>query len=310
MSKVSLTRAVRFKRIQVSRHLRDKMNSAWMLFTMVIVVVMPLILLIGLYLKSAMLLQQHSIFHLLFSKEWKPLSGEFGFFPFILSSVWVTVVALLISAPVCLLTSIHLTQYAKKWVLSIMHPVIDMLAGIPSVIFGVWGILVIVPAIGDYVAPFFGKTVSGYSILAGAIVLSIMIIPFILNILIEIFKTIPVELSEASLSLGASKWQTIKFVLVKKAFPGIVSAFGLGMSRAFGETIAVLMVVGNVTQIPTGVFQPGYPLPALIANNYGEMLSVPLYDSALMLAALILFVVVLVFNFASRLLIVRYERHF
>ncbi len=310
MSKVSLTRAVRFKRIQVSRHLRDKMNSAWMLFTMVIVVVMPLILLIGLYLKSAMLLNQHSIFHLLFSKEWKPLSGEFGFFPFILSSVWVTVVALLISAPVCLLTSIHLTQYAKKWVLSIMHPVIDMLAGIPSVIFGVWGILVIVPAIGNYVAPFFGKTVSGYSILAGAIVLSIMIIPFILNILIEIFKTIPVELSEASLSLGASKWQTIKFVLVKKAFPGIVSAFGLGMSRAFGETIAVLMVVGNVTQIPTGVFQPGYPLPALIANNYGEMLSVPLYDSALMLAALILFVVVLVFNFASRLLIVRYERHF
>ncbi len=310
MSKVSLTRAVRFKRIQVSRHLRDKMNSAWMLFTMVIVVVMPLILLIGLYLKSAMLLNQHSIFHLLFSKEWKPLSGEFGFFPFIVSSVWVTVVALLISAPVCLLTSIHLTQYAKKWVLSIMHPVIDMLAGIPSVIFGVWGILVIVPAIGNYVAPFFGKTVSGYSILAGAIVLSIMIIPFILNILIEIFKTIPVELSEASLSLGASKWQTIKFVLVKKAFPGIVSAFGLGMSRAFGETIAVLMVVGNVTQIPTGVFQPGYPLPALIANNYGEMLSVPLYDSALMLAALILFVVVLVFNFASRLLIVRYERHF
>lgn len=310
MSKVSLTRAVRFKRIQVSRHLRDKMNSAWMLFTMVIVVVMPLILLIELYLKSAMLLNQHSIFHLLFSKEWKPLSGEFGFFPFILSSVWVTVVALLISAPVCLLTSIHLTQYAKKWVLSIMHPVIDMLAGIPSVIFGVWGILVIVPAIGNYVAPFFGKTVSGYSILAGAIVLSIMIIPFILNILIEIFKTIPVELSEASLSLGASKWQTIKFVLVKKAFPGIVSAFGLGMSRAFGETIAVLMVVGNVTQIPTGVFQPGYPLPALIANNYGEMLSVPLYDSALMLAALILFVVVLVFNFASRLLIVRYERHF
>ena len=309
MSKVSLTRAVRFKRIQVSRHLRDKMNSAWMLFTMVIVVVMPLILLIELYLKSAMLLNQHSIFHLLFSKEWKPLSGEFGFFPFILSSVWVTVVALLISAPVCLLTSIHLTQYAKKWVLSIMHPVIDMLAGIPSVIFGVWGILVIVPAIGNYVAPFFGKTVSGYSILAGAIVLSIMIIPFILNILIEIFKTIPVELSEASLSLGASKWQTIKFVLVKKAFPGIVSAFGLGMSRAFGETIAVLMVVGNVTQIPTGVFQPGYPLPALIANNYGEMLSVPLYDSALMLAALILFVVVLVFNFASRLLIVRYERH-
>jgi phosphate transport system permease protein len=218
-------------------------------------------------------------------------------------------VALLISAPICLLTSIHLTQYAKKWVLKIMHPVIDILAGIPSVIYGVWGILVVVPAISDYIGPFFGKSVSGYSILAGAVVLSIMIIPFILNILIEIFRNIPTELSEASLSLGASKWQTIKFVLVKRAMPGIISALGLGMSRAFGETIAVLMVVGNVTRIPTGLFQPGYPLPALIANNYGEMLSIPLYDSALMLAALILFVVVLVFNFASRLIIIESEKH-
>lgn len=293
----------------MSRFLRDKLHGVWMLAAMIMVVAMPFILLVGLYLKSKMLLDSHSIFYLLFSKEWKPLSGEFGFYPFIISSVWVTVVALLISAPICLLTSIHLTQYAKKWVLKVMHPVIDILAGIPSVIFGVWGILIIVPGISDYVGPFLGKTVSGYSILAGAIVLSIMIIPFILNILIEIFKTIPVELSEASLSLGASKWQTIKFVILKKALPGIVSAFGLGMSRAFGETIAVLMVVGNVTKIPTGIFQPGYPLPALIANNYGEMLSIPLYDSALMLAALILFVVVLIFNFASRVLIVRYERH-
>jgi phosphate transport system permease protein len=135
-----------------------------------------------------------------------------------------------------------------------------------------------------------------------------MIIPFILNILIDVFKTIPDELKEASLSLGASKWQTIKKVLVRKAIPGIISALGLGISRAFGETIAVLMVVGNVAKIPTGVFQPGYPLPALIANNYGEMLSIPLYDSALMLAALILFCVVLLFNFVSRVAIVQMEK--
>ena len=94
---------------------------------------------------------------------------------------------------------------------------------------------------------------------------------------------------------------------MKKAFPGIISAMGLGLSRAFGETIAVLMVVGNVVEIPRGAFQPGYPLPALIANNYGEMLSIPMYDSALMLAALILFVIVLIFNLASRILIVRFE---
>jgi phosphate transport system permease protein len=300
---------VKLRRIQIGRHLRDKIHGSWMVVSLVLVMATPVFLLVGLSVKSWLLLEENSIFTLLFSKEWKPLSGQFGFYPFIISSVWVTVVALLISAPICLLTSIHLTQYAKKWVLKIMHPIIDILAGIPSVIYGVWGILVVVPFISNYLGPFMGKSVSGYSILAGAVVLSIMIIPFILNILIEIFRNIPTELSEASLSLGASKWQTIKFVLVRRAMPGIISALGLGMSRAFGETIAVLMVVGNVTKIPTGLFQPGYPLPALIANNYGEMLSIPLYDSALMLAALILFVVVMLFNFASRLIIIESEKH-
>jgi phosphate transport system permease protein len=280
-----------------------------MFICLLLIFLMPLLLGIGLYLKSAPIFENHSLLDLLFSKDWRPLSGKFGFLPFILSSIYVSILSLLIAGPICLLTSIHLTQYAKSYVLRIMHPIIDILAGIPSVIYGVWGILVIVPLISRYVAPLFGVHVSGYSIIAGAIVLAVMIIPFVLNILIDVFKTIPDELREASLSLGASKWQTIKLVLVKKAFPGIVSAIGLGLSRAFGETIAVLMVVGNVTKIPHGIFQPGYPLPALIANNYGEMLSVPMYDAAMMLSALILFCVVLLFNFASRLMIIRLERN-
>lgn len=292
---------------KVKRQLRSKLHSTWMIIGLVVVILLPFILGIGLYLKSSLLLDDQSLIELLFSGDWRPLSGKFGFLSFIISSVWVTAISLLIAGPICLLTAIHLTQYARSWVLRIMHPVIDILAGIPSVIFGVWGILVIVPFISNYVAPFLGKQSSGYSILAGALVLSVMIIPFILNILIEVFKTLPGELKEASLSLGATKWQTIKLVLVKKAFPGIISAFGLGVSRAFGETIAVLMVVGNVTTIPKGLFQPGYPLPALIANNYGEMLSIPLYDSALMLAALVLFVVVMLFNLSSRIAIARLE---
>lgn len=280
-----------------------------MIIGLTLIIALPFILGIGLFYKSSMLLKDHSLGELLFSTDWRPLSGKFGFLPFIIGSVWVTVVALLIAGPICLLSSIHLTQYARPFVLRIMHPIIDILAGIPSVIYGVWGILVIVPFISNYLAPFFGKEVSGYSILAGGLVLAVMIIPFILNILIEVFKTIPLELTEASLALGASKWQTVKHVLIRKAFPGIVSALGLGLSRAFGETIAVLMVVGNVTKLPEGIFQPGYPLPALIANNYGEMLSIPLYDSALMLAALLLFFVVLIFNFISRVAIVRLEKN-
>ena len=254
-------------KFRVGRHLRSRIHHVWMVISLMIVILLPFVLGIGLYIKSTLLLEGKQLGDLLFSTDWRPLSGHFGFLPFIISSVWVTVLSLLIAGPICLLTAIHLTQYAKSWVLRFMHPVIDILAGIPSVIFGVWGILVIVPFISKYVAPVFGVETSGYTIISGAIVLSVMIIPFVLNILIDVFKMIPDELREASLSLGASKWQTIKFILVRKAFPGIVSAFGLGVSRAFGETIAVLMVVGNVTKIPTGVFQAGYPLPALIANN-------------------------------------------
>ncbi|MBN2173547.1 MAG: phosphate ABC transporter permease subunit PstC [Bacteroidales bacterium] len=278
-----------------------------MVFSLVVIILSPVILFGGLIYKSYVLMADQSLIDLLFSTKWQPLKGQFGFLPFIIGSLWVTILAIIIAGPICLLTSIHLTQYAKNYVLKIMHPVIDILAGIPSVIYGVWGILIIVPFISDYLGPLLGKQSTGYSILAGGLVLSIMIIPFILNILIEIFKTIPKELSEASLSLGATKWQTVKLVIVKKALPGIISAIGLGISRAFGETIAVLMVVGNVVKIPAGIFQPGYPLPALIANNYGEMLSIPMYDSALMFAALLLFIVVIVFNYFSRMLIMRYE---
>jgi phosphate transport system permease protein len=284
------------------------MNTAWMIISLMVVASLPFILFTGLYVKSFSLLHDFRITDLLFSREWKPGSGKFGFYPFIIGSIWVTLLAMLISAPVCLLTSIFVTQYTRKTLLRVMHPAIDILAGIPSVVYGVWGILVIVPFISRYLGPLFGVKTMGYSILAAAFVLSIMIIPFILNILIEIFRTIPTELKEASLSLGATRWQTIKHVLVKKALPGIIAAFGFGLARAFGETMAVLMVVGNVVRLPKNIFDPGYTLPALIANNYGEMLSIPRYDSALMFAALVLLVVSLFFNLVMHFFIARYNK--
>ena len=290
-------------RLTKYRKYRNLFHQAWMVAALVFAMIVPLILITGLMIKSSLLLSHQSLYGLIFSSEWKPMLGRFGFLSFIVSSLWVTFLSLLFSLPLCLLTAIHLTQYARSWVLRVMHPVIDVLAGIPSVIFGVWGVLVVVPFVANCVAPFFGKSVSGYSILTGAIVLSVMIIPFVLNMMIDLMKTVPVELKEASYALGASRWYTIKHVVVKKVLPGIISSGGLGMSRAFGETIAVLMVVGNVVKTPKGVFQPGYPLPALLVNNYGEMMSIPLYDSALMLAALILLVVVLFFNVLSRWLV-------
>jgi len=274
------------------------------------IIIVPVMIGAGLIWKSSFLFNDHTLGQMLFTSDWKPMSGKFGFLPFILSSLWVTLIALLIAGPICIFSSIHLTQYANRFLMKVMHPIIDILAGIPSVIYGVWGIIVIVPFVSEKIAPIFGIQTSGYTIFSGSIVLAVMIIPFILNILIEIFNTIPKELTEASLSLGAGKWYTIKQVLLRKALPGIVSAMGLGLSRAFGETIAVLMVVGNVPIIPHGIFQPGYPLPALITNNYGEMLSIPQYDSALMFSALLLLIIVLVFNVGSRYLIMRYEKKF
>lgn len=293
----------------LNRQQRHFVNSSWMIISLLLVTLLPFFLFFGLYLKSTYLLHDYSVFDLIFSKTWKPASGQFGFYPFIVGSIWVTLLAMLFTAPVCLLTAIYVTQYTRKIVLRIMHPAIDILAGIPSVVYGLWGILVIVPFISKYLGPLFGIKTMGYSILAAAFVLSIMIIPFILNILIEIFRSIPMELKEAALSLGATQWQTIKQIILKKALPGIIAAFGFGLARAFGETMAVLMVVGNVVKLPGNIFDPGYTLPALIANNYGEMLSIPRYDSALMFAAFLLLAVSLFFNLIMHFFIVKYNKY-
>ena len=174
-----------------------------------------------------------------------------------------------------------------------------------SVIYGVWGTLLIVPWISDWLAPFFVEYSSGYTVLAGGIVLSVMILPLLVSLFIEIFSTVPQEMRDVSQSLGATRWQTVKKVIIRRSLPGLFAGVVLALSRAMGETIAVLMVCGNLPEVPRSLFEACYPIPALIANNYGEMLSLPLYEAALMFAALILFVVVLVFNLLSRIILYR-----
>jgi phosphate transport system permease protein len=263
---------------------------------------------IGLYYKSIPLLNKLSWGTLLTTSIWKPLKGLFGFYPFIMGTLWVTGIAIIIALPLCVLTALYVTEYAPSRVKRILTPFVNLLSGIPPVIFGVWGVLFIIPLIQDHIAPHFVEFSTGYSVLAGGIVLAVMIFPLIVSIISEVLNTIPQELKDASLSLGATKWETIKKVVLKKASPGIIAAVVLAISRAFGETIAVLMVCGNNADVPHSVFDSGYPLPALIANNYGEMMSIPLYDSALMFAALLLFIIILLFNIISRVILVRLER--
>jgi phosphate transport system permease protein len=280
-----------------------------MITTLVTVLLMPVIIGAGLCLKALPIFEHQSLFKLIGSSVWAPSRGEFGFLPFIISSVYVTLLSFVFAMPVCLLSAIYLTQFASRHLIRIMYPVIDILAGLPSVIYGVWGILIVVPFISKILAPLFNISSSGYSMLAGGIVLAIMCIPYMLNVLIEVFKTVPIGLKEASLSLGATYWESIKHVVIKKSYPGIISSFGLGIAKALGETMAVMMVVGNRVQIPQTPFEAGYPLPALIANNYGEMLSIPMYDSALMFAALLLLVIILLINLIFRFFIYKTQRH-
>ena len=290
------------------RILIDRLSSKLMYLLSVSTAFVLALMAFGLYFKSRAVLAVDSLGDLLFSSSWKPLKGDFGFFPYIIGSVYVTFVAIAIALPLCLLTSIYLSEYAHKRMRDWIQPLIDLLAGIPSVVYGIWGVIFVVPIIKNHIAPLFGVTTTGYSVLAGGIVLAIMIFPLIISVSLEVFASVPREVREASLSLGATKWQTVKYAVIRKASPGIAAAVLLGLSRAFGETMAVLMVAGNVAQIPRTIFDPAYPLAALIANNYGEMLSVPLYDSALMFASLVLLVVVLFFNVGARLVLVRLTR--
>lgn len=281
-----------------------------MLCLTVISLLLLVVIGVGLYYKSRNILQEYSLWDLLASSAWNPLAGEFGFLSFILSSVYVTVLAVAIALPIALLTALFLTENARPWMKKIVFPALDILAGIPSVVYGLWGVLIIVPWIADTLGPYFVDYTSGYTLLAGGIVLSVMIIPLLVSLFVEIFSTVPAAFREASSSLGATRWQTSRMVVVRKALPGVIASVVLAVSKAFGETLAVLMVCGNMVRIPHSVFDSAYPLPALIANNYGEMLSLPMYESALMFAALTMFVIIFIFNAVSRIVLQNVEKRF
>jgi phosphate transport system permease protein len=275
---------------------------------------------LGLFLRSQPLTSSISLGKLLFSSSWHPAKGEFGYLYFLLGTLIVSLCALVVAVPISIFTAIYLSEYARKKVFTFFKSLIDILASIPSVIYGLWGILIIIPFVkeserilctiisfitGNQIYP---SGSEGYSLLSAVLVLSVMILPFIIHVILEVLKSISLALREATLAMGATRWETIKYVVVRKALPGIIAACGLGLTRALGETMAVMMVAGNIAQIPRSPFESVYTLPALIANKYGEMFSIPLYDSALMFAALLLFLVVLVFNLISRFVIYQVKR--
>ena len=252
--------------------------------------------------KSLPIIRSSTLTALLLSPRWYPLRGEFGFYTFIIGTLIVTALAMMIATPISVLAAVYLSEYASRRVRGLVKPLIDILAGIPSVVYGLWGITLIVPIVRYNVAPMFGASTTGYCVLSAAVVLAIMVFPIIISVAEEVLNAVPDEMRETSLALGATKWQTVKYIVLKESSVGMLASVIMGFSRAFGETMAVMMVVGNVAKVPETVFDSAYPLPALIANNYGEMMSLPLYDSALMFTALILLVVVGGFTVATHVL--------
>ena len=296
--------------MQYIRAIKDKAARHIMLGIAIFAILFLVVIGISLFAKALPIMRDKNIWVLLSSGSWRPFKGEFGFLPYILSTVYVSLLAIAIALPLSLFTSIYLHTYASKSLRRFFQPFIDVLSGIPSVIYGVWATLTIVPLIANKIAPRFVEFSSGYTVLAGGVVLAVMILPLLISVLVEVFNAIPGEMIDASLQLGATKWQTVKKVVLRKSFPGIIAAIVLSVSRAFGETIAVLMVCGNIAIIPHSLFDSCYPLPALIANNYGEMMSMPSYESALMLAAFLLFIIIILFNAISRVTLVQIEKRY
>ncbi len=285
---------------------KDKIAGQVMFLLTIASIFLVIIMAVGLFIKSEPILSQYNLWELLTESNWRPMEGKFGFLPFLAGTFWCTVLAILIALPISLLMAIYLTEYAHRSIRKYVYPLLDILAGLPFR--HLWRMgepCSIVPWVSKHVAPLFVEFSSGYTVLAGGIVLSVMIIPLLVSLFMEIFDNISTDLREASLSLGATQWQTIKHVVLRKARPGMIAAVVLALSRTLGETIAVLMVCGNLAIVPGSLLDACYPIPALIANNYGEMLSVPLYDSALMFAAFLLFFVVVILNLGSRIVLLK-----
>src|SRR5574344_1062211 len=230
--------------------------------------------------------QDYGFLNFIFGMDWAPDSNQYGVFTMIVGSLEVTLLALLMAVPLSILCSIFMAEVARDNVRKFLQPVIQTLAGIPSVVYGFFGLIVLVPIIRNN----FGGT--GFSILTAAIILAIMILPTIISVSQDALRSVPKQFKEASLGLGATNWQTIRHIIFPAALPGIVTAVILGMGRAIGETLAVIMVAGNVTQIPGSIFEPVRTLTSNIALEMGY--ATGLHYNALFATAVVLFIIIMI----------------
>lgn len=250
--------------------------------------------------------------------EWNPVTERFGALPFIFGTVVSSFLALLIALPLAIGLAIFLTELAPRWLAAPISFATELLAAIPSVVYGLWGIFVLVPFLritiqeplaarfGD-VIPFLAGPAYGTSMMSGAVILSIMIVPFISAVTREVLVAVPRDQREAALALGATRWEMTWQVALPYALPGIIGGAILGLGRALGETMAITMVIGNRAEIATSLFAPSHTMAAVMANEVAEATG-DLHRSALMEIALLLFGITILVNVVAQILVWRVGR--
>lgn len=264
-----------------------------------------------LYASSTLSLHQFGL-KFFYSQNWDPVAGDFGALPFIYGTLVSSFLALALAVPVSLAAAVFITEMSPGWLKTPLSFLMELLAAIPSVIYGLWAIFILAPLLRKYVQPFlanyFGWTglfsgpPFGIGMLAAGIVLAIMIVPIVCSISRDVMSAVPQNQREAVLALGATRWEMIRTGVLRNARAGIVGGIILGLGRALGETMAVTMVIGNRPEISKSLFAPGYTMASVIANEFSEATD-NLYLSAIIEIGLALFLVTLIVNAIARGLI-------
>ncbi len=281
--------------------------------------VLSLVFLMGyeMYAGSALTISKFG-WNFLATSTWDPVRDEFGALPLIFGTLLSSFLALLIALPLSIGVAIFLSELAPRWLERPFSFLVELLAAIPSIVYGLWGIFVLVPwlrqSIQPWLAshfsslPFFKGPAYGFGMLAAALILSVMVLPIIASISRDVLQAIPNLQREAALGLGATRWESTKIIL-STAKSGILGATLLGLGRAVGETMAVTMVIGNRSEISASLFSPGYSMASVIANEFAEATS-KMYTSALIEVAFVLFVLTIVLNALARLIVWSVTRRF
>ena len=250
--------------------------------------------------------------------DWDPGAHIFGALPFILGTLYSSMWALVIGVPISILAAIFLAELAPSWLSTPLSFLIELLAAIPSVVYGLWGLFILQPWLVKHVEmpisqnswlskiPIFGDTANGYDMFSASVILAIMVIPYITAVSRYIMRAIPRSVREGSYALGATKWETIREVVLPYARAGFIGAIMLGLGRALGETMAVTMVIGNSPEFKVSLFASGYTMASVIANEIAEAGGI--YRSALIEIGLVLFIVTMIVNIIARML-VKYTSH-